>query len=97
MLLQEIELEDGSVAWMPDAIIDKSRAIDVCAELNDDRRRLFHWNVFQNKPLLDFLSKGSHEHFLVDEQEYELDTIELLDDNENGFQEWLSELVYLSI
>jgi tetratricopeptide (TPR) repeat protein len=90
-LLQEIDLEDGSVSWMPNATIDKSRAIGVCAELNDDRKRVFHWQVFQNKPLLDFLCKGSHEHFLVDEQDDKLDIIELLEDKKNGFQEWLSE------
>ena len=90
-LLQEIDLEDGSVSWMSNATIDKSRAIGVCTELNDDSKRVFHWHVFQNKPLLDFLCKGSHEHFLVDEQEHKVDIIELLDDKKNGFQEWLSE------
>ena len=90
-LLQEIELEDGAISWMPGVVVDKSRAISVCEELNDDVKRTFHWYVFENKPLLAFLSTGSHEHFLVDERESPLDTIELLEEEDAGFSEWLSD------
>jgi hypothetical protein len=54
-LLQEVELEDGAVSWLSGVSIDKSRAIGVCEELNDEDKRAFHWYVFQNKPLLAFL------------------------------------------
>ena len=66
--LQEIDLEDGAISWLPGVSIDKSRAIGVCEELNDQDKRAFHWHVFQNKPLMAFLCQGSHEHFLVDEE-----------------------------
>jgi hypothetical protein len=90
-LLQEIDLEDGAVSWLPGVSIDKSRAISVCEELNDEDDRAFHWYVFQNKPLLGFLCRGSHEHFLVDEEDSPLDIIEILDEEGVGFREWLSE------
>jgi hypothetical protein len=89
--LQEIELEDGSVPWLPGVSIDKSRAMGVCEELNDEDKRAFHWYVFQNRPLLAFLCQGSHEHFLVDEEDSPLDIIEILDEEAKGFREWLSE------
>ena len=91
VLLQEIELEDGLISWMSGVHIDKSKAIGLCEELNDDIKREFHWHVYQNKLLLDFLSRGSHAHFLVGETESPLETLELLEDQDNGFREWLSE------
>ncbi len=89
-LLQEIELEEGFISWMAGVHIDKSKAIGVCEELNDEKKREYHWHVFHNKPLLDFLSRGNHAHFLVDETTSPLETIELLEDQDNGFREWLS-------
>jgi tetratricopeptide (TPR) repeat protein len=91
-LLQEIELENGVVAWMQCIIIDKSRAIGLCDELNNDVKRRFHWMVYQNKPLLKFLTKGCHEHFLVNAECSILKTIEYLECEENGFCEWLGNL-----
>lgn len=92
VLLHEIDLEDGVVSWMPGVTIDKSKAIGVCEKLDDEEKRRFHWYVFQNKSLLAFLSKGSHEHFLVDENESQLETIEFLIENDgNCFRDWLSE------
>lgn len=90
-LLQEIELEDGNISWMPETRIDKSKVIGVCEELNNEKLRDNHWQIFQNNPLLNFLTRGCHEHFLVDEDESPLDTIELLEDESNGFRDWLSE------
>jgi tetratricopeptide (TPR) repeat protein len=90
-LLQEIELEEGIISWMSGLHVDKSKAIGICEELNDETKRDFHWHVFQNKPLLYFLSCGSHRHFLVNETTSPLETIELLEDQDNGFREWLSE------
>lgn len=66
-LLQEIELEDGNLQWMPSVVIDKSLALKVCDELNDEKKMEWHWLVFSNKPLLNFLTKGTHEHFLLRE------------------------------
>lgn len=90
-LFREIELEEGRIQWLPGVSIDKSKAIAVCEELNDETNREFHSDVFQDKPLLDFLSRGSHEHFLVNQTHSPLETIELLEDESNGFREWLSE------
>ncbi len=62
-MLQEIDLE-GRVIWLDNAVVDRSRAIGLCEELNDLRKRQYHWRVFQNRPLLRFLTRGEHEHFL---------------------------------
>ena len=88
-LLQEIELEDGNVSWMPGVTVDKSRAIGICDELNDDVKREFQWRIFAYKPLLNFLSKGAHEHFLVDETASPTDLLLILDEDDSGFKEWL--------
>jgi len=88
-LLQEIELE-GKLEWMPGLSIDKSRAISVCEELNNEDQRAFHSYVFEKKNLLAFLSKGCYAHFLVDEHDSPLDTIELLDED-SEFLDWLSD------
>ncbi|KAB0265539.1 tetratricopeptide repeat protein [Microvirga brassicacearum] len=89
-LLREIDLENGNLPWMPGVIVDRSRAIGICEELSDDDKKTFHWRVFENKPLLDFLSKGSHEHFLVNEHFSPLDFLELVQDETQEFREWLS-------
>lgn len=91
-LLHEIDLEDGAILWLPGIKVDKSRAIGLCDELMNDTKRYFHWLVFSNKPLLNFLSKGSHEHFLVHEYSSEIDTIEVIEDADSGFQDWLGDL-----
>jgi hypothetical protein len=98
VLLQEIELEDGCISWLDGFHVDKSKAIDVCDDLNDERKREFHWHVYNNKPLLYFLSFGEHTHFLVNETTSPLETIELFIDTidifgeqDNEFSEWLSE------
>lgn len=89
MLLTEIDLEDGKVTWMPGVVIDKSRAIGLCDELNDEKKKEWHWLVFSNKPLLGFLTKGTHEHFLVRPDMSELDTVERIE-RDDDFLEWLS-------
>tara|TARA_R100001377_G_scaffold56888_1_gene33893 strand:+ start:414 stop:2543 length:2130 start_codon:yes stop_codon:yes gene_type:complete len=89
-LLQEIELEEGKLAWMPSLIADRSKAIELSNELADDEIAFFHWQVFKCKPLLEFLSKGSIEHFLLDENWSPLDLIKFVG-NSDGFREWLSE------
>jgi hypothetical protein len=88
-LLQEIDLEDGVIPWIQGVILDKSKAIGLCDELNDDNLRWWHWNVFSYKPLLNFLHNGSFEHFLVYKDESPLDLIELLEEDDD-FRDWIS-------
>lgn len=88
VLFQEIELEDGRVPWMQGVTIDKSRAIGLCDELNDEEKKEWHWMVYSNNPLLQFLTKGSVEHFLVNEYGSELETIEFLEWDQ-AFSDWL--------
>lgn len=89
ILLQEIQLEDGRLSWMPGVAIDKSRAIGICDELSDETKSYYHWLIFSNKSLLSFLETGHHEHFLVS-GESPLETIQALEDDED-FREWISE------
>ena len=94
VLLQEIELENGQIEWMDGLELDRSKAISICDTLNDSKIREFHWQVFTNKPLLAFLSKGDHEHFTVDHETSPLDTLEFLYGygygSGSGFREFLS-------
>jgi stress response protein SCP2/tetratricopeptide (TPR) repeat protein len=90
-MFQEIDLEEGCLKWLPGLTIDKSQAIRHCDELNNDDKKMFHWQVFKNKPLMEFLSRGSYQHFFVDAEKSPLDTICFLENEENGFLEWLSE------
>lgn len=87
-LLQEIELEDGTIAWMPGLKIDRSRAIRVCEELNEPTLLRHHYHVFANRRLMDFLTRGSLKHFLVDDQS-PIVTLHLLQDD-SAFAKWLS-------
>jgi tetratricopeptide (TPR) repeat protein len=91
-LNQEIELGNGTIPWMENLRIDRSTAISICEELYDEQKKAFHLEVFKNKPLLGFLSRGEHGHFTVDEGWSPLETIEYLGVAETGFREWLSPL-----
>lgn len=93
-LMQEIELEDGKVSWIPGVVIDKSRAIGLCDELNDGEKKDWHWQVFSNKPLLGFLTKGAHEHFLVNVNASELDTLDRIEWDDD-FLQWLGRIFAL--
>jgi tetratricopeptide (TPR) repeat protein len=88
-LLQEIDLEDGKISWMNDFLIDKSRAISVCDELNNETKFEYHAKIFKYKPLLTFLTKGDISFFLT---EPDNDLIELLDELSwnDDFASWLS-------
>lgn len=90
-LMQEIDLEDGKVSWMPGIVIDKSRAIGLCDELNYDEKKDWHWQVFTNKSLLGFLTKGAHEHFFVNAHASELETIARIEWDDD-FLEWLGKM-----
>lgn len=87
-LLQEIDLEDGRISWMENAVFDKSRLIGLIEEVNNPSICGFHWSIFLHKSLMNFLSRGEHKLFVVDQQPSPLETIEMLDNP--AFAEWLS-------
>ncbi len=89
-LLQEIELEDGLVDWVPGLRIDKSRAIKVADEITGDAQ-YWHHIVYQNKPLLNFMSRGDIRHFLVDKDESPIDLLEAIEDFGDEFASKLGE------
>ena len=88
-LLREIELEDGKVSWMGALEIDRSKAIGLCDELHNEEKLQFHSHVFNNKPLLEFLSRGEHQHFSVDGKWSPLETVNYLNDDGGSFKELL--------
>ena len=89
-LKQVIELEDGRVEWMPGLKIDLSMAMKVADELNEEWSRYWHHIVFECKPLLNFLSRGSLAHFLVDAEDSPTEVLDALDDHSEDFAPWLS-------
>lgn len=89
-LIQEIDLEDGRVKWMPGLKIDRSMATKVADELNEEWSRYWHHIVFECKPLLNFLSRGSLQHFLVDARESPTEVLDALDEHSEDFAPWLS-------
>ncbi|HRV09547.1 MAG TPA: tetratricopeptide repeat protein, partial [Acidobacteriota bacterium] len=78
-LLQEIDLNDGRVSWLDDCPLEKSRVMAVVDEIDDETVRYCHWAVFENKPLLQFLTRGDIGHFLYADDYFPRDTLELLD------------------
>lgn len=91
LLLQEIDLEDGAIDWMPALIIDKSRAIKVIEELKNPELFRYHSIVFRSKVLLEFLEKGEIGLFL---HFPEVSVNQLLReiDSDPDFANWLSEI-----
>ena len=89
-LMQEIDLEDGRVEWMQGLKIDRSMAMKVADELNEEWSRYWHHIVFECKPLLNFLSRGSLEHFLVDAEAFPTEVLDALDEHSEDFAPWLS-------
>ncbi len=87
-LFAAIELE-GTVSWLDDFRLDKARAIAVLDELDDHTKRAHHLAIFQNKPLLRFLTRGEVDHFLYSDDFFPSKTLELLD-REPGFRDFLS-------
>ena len=88
-LLQEIELNDGKVSWLDDYALDKSRALALEDEILNESKRHFHSAVFENKPLLRFLTRGDVEHFLYSDDYFPQQSLELLD-KEPEFRDFLS-------
>lgn len=89
-LLQEIELEEGKLHWMPGLTVDRSKAIELAEKLSDIEVASHHWEVYKCKPLLEFLSKGDINHFLLDEEWSPLDFIERVSVSV-ALREWLSD------
>lgn len=89
-LLREIELEDGKVEWLRGLQIDRSRAIGLCDELNDDVLVGHHRRVLENSNLCDFLHRGSLDHFLIDEEASPIEMIRAIEEDDEGFAQWLS-------
>lgn len=88
-LLQEIELEDGQISWIPGLRVQKSQAIALCEELNSQALKYMHANIYESKPLLHFLSRGNLDHFMLSADiEYPM-ILDLLEDDEE-FRDWLS-------
>jgi len=90
-LLQEIELEDGSVEWMHGLKIDRSRAIKIANELLDETLASYQRVVAENPALGSFLSCGDIEFFLVDPETSPVDLLERFEDESGDFAAWLSE------
>ncbi len=90
-LLQEIELEDGKIDYLEGLTIDKSRAIGICEELNDEIVKEYHWLVFSEPYLLGFLTRGEIRHFLCLDDYNPIDLLNELDSEWSGFREWLSQ------
>jgi tetratricopeptide (TPR) repeat protein len=90
-LLQEIELEDGLVEWVPGLRIDRSRAMKIADELLDDSLASYQRLVAENRELCSFLSRGDISFFLVDAQHSPVDLLERFEDETWGFSRWLSE------
>jgi tetratricopeptide (TPR) repeat protein len=88
-LIHEIQLEDGLVPWIPGLTIDRSRVIQVSDELFDETKKEWHFIVFQNKELLDFLSNGSIDLFLIHESLSPLELLQTIE-QKDGFTGWLS-------
>ena len=87
-LLQEIKLE-GKVSWLADYPLDRARVLAIVDELDDTAKKRYHWAVFQNKRLLDFLTRGDIRHFLYADDYFPHETLELLDE-EPEFRAFLS-------
>ncbi len=89
LLLQEIDINEGKVGWLEDYPLDKARALAIVDELDDETKKRYHWEIFQNRPLLAFLTRGDIQHFLYSDTFFPLDMLEFLDE-EPDFLEFLS-------
>ena len=88
-LLAEIQFNEGKIPWLNNRVIEKSKAEAYVDELSDPQRSRYHWYVYQNKPLLRFLTRGDLEHFIYSEENFPLATLQLLD-KDHEFSRFLS-------
>lgn len=82
-LLSEIELNNGRVSWLSNQFIDKSHVYRLEEEILDDQKREYHWAIYNDKRLLNFLSKGTIELFLYDESYLPEDIIKMWEGDED--------------
>jgi tetratricopeptide (TPR) repeat protein len=68
ILLQEIELEEGVVSWVPGLRIDRSRALRLVEEIVQSDTATFHQTVAEWPHLNLFLSRGQIDLFMVNEK-----------------------------
>lgn len=85
-ILQEIELENGHLEWLPGIEITKSRAISLIDELS--REIDYHWCVFKYPILNRFLTHGDIEFFFVNNNLVPLDVFKRVR-TDNEFCMWL--------
>ena len=88
-LLQEISLEEGRISWMEGHVVDQSKAIGLCEELNDENLRAHHWMVFSDKRLLRFLTRGEHRLFTYERDYFPAAILDALE-SDPDFRDWLS-------
>lgn len=88
-LLHEVQLNDGRVSWLDDYAIDISRAVVIDDDLRNDQLRCYHAAIFDNRPLLRFLTRGELDHFLYSDDYFPKSTIELLE-AEPAFLQFIS-------
>lgn len=88
-LLQELDLNDGKVSWLDEQPLDKSRVLAIEEELDDTDKQEYHRLIFQNEPLLRFLTHGDIRHFLFSDDYFPEGALDLLDKDE-GFRAFLS-------
>jgi hypothetical protein len=81
MLLNEIRVNDGKVAWLGDYALDASKVHKLDDELLDRNKARYHWSIFKNKPLLRFLTRGDIEHFLYSTGYFPQATLVQLDED----------------
>jgi tetratricopeptide (TPR) repeat protein len=87
-LLREIELEDGRVPWLAELRIDRSYASALVDELSDDDGWGRHQIVFNDQPLLNFLTRGEIDLFTYSDAYFPERTLRSLESE--AFRSWLS-------
>ena len=87
-LMQEIDLEEGQIQSLGCYVIDKSRALGLCDQLFNDTTKKFHWIVFDDQRLCNFLHTGDIALFTYDEHYFPIGTLNALD--QPAFLSWLS-------
>jgi hypothetical protein len=88
VLLSEIELEDGRIAWLPGLQIHRSNAIVLIDELDEEEGWYRHQVVFDDKPLLNFLTRGEIDLFIYSDTYFPESTLRAVD--QEGFCNWIS-------
>lgn len=89
-LLHEIELEGGEISWVPGLKVNRSNAVAICSELENEQLLSYHYRIFRNAELRDFLERGEIKHFIVGENEYPKELLQLIESRASPFLQWLS-------